>query len=172
MRRFFLALRVRVEDVTRPLPDVVQPVQCPAEGVLRQPPAGTDFQDLLEQGHRPAGVRVAPVLRRGPQQGLQQVLVVLVQQRGTAAPLRVPEGGGVEGLGVEADPLVDGLPRDAEHAGDVRGGASGVELQDGQGTPIDTGIPGLGELAAEPLALPGCQVEPAHVLASGQRRDS
>src|SRR5262245_46002937 len=71
MRRFFLALRVRVEDVTRPLPDVVQPVQGPAEGVLRQPPAGANFQDLLEQGHGPAGVRVAQILRRGPQQRLQ-----------------------------------------------------------------------------------------------------
>jgi hypothetical protein len=116
-------------------------------------------------------VRVAQVLRRAPQQRLQQVLVVLIQQRGAAAPLSVFQGRGLEGLGVEADPLVHGLPRDAEQAGDVRGRAPGVELQDGQGTPIDAGIPGLGELAAKPLALPGCQVEPAHALASGQRRD-
>src|SRR5947209_2689817 len=67
MRRFLLALGVRLQDVTRPLPDVLQPAQGAAEGVIRQPPAGADLQGLLEQGHRPAGVRVAQVLRRGPQ---------------------------------------------------------------------------------------------------------
>jgi hypothetical protein len=63
-----------------------------------------------------------------------------------------------------------GLAGDTEHAGDVGGGAAGVELQHGQGSPVDPGIAGFSELATQALALPGCQVEPAHALASGQRR--
>jgi hypothetical protein len=117
-------------------------------------------------------VGAAQVLRRGREQRFEQVLVVLVQQRVTAPPLVVLKRGGLEGLSVSAHPLVHGLPRDAEHAGDVSGRATEVELQDGQGSPIDAGVWGLGELAPEALALPGSQVEPAHALVSNQRRAS
>jgi len=115
---------------------------------------------------------VAQVLRRGREQGLQQVLVVLVQQRGTAPPLLVLERGGLEGLGEGFHPSVDRLPRYAEHAGDVRGGTAKVELQNGQGSPIETGVAGVGKLASEALSLPGGEVEPAHVFfpSSGVRR--
>jgi hypothetical protein len=79
MRRFFLALRVRVQVVAGPLPHVVQPVQRPAQRVPGDPLLRGDLQDLLEQRHCPVHVRVAEVLGRAGEEGLQQVLVVLVQ---------------------------------------------------------------------------------------------
>jgi hypothetical protein len=116
-------------------------------------------------------VGVAEVLRRGDQQQRQQALVVLVQQRRPSPARLVRQCLGTAGRGVGGHPLVDGLAGDAEHAGDVGGRPPEVELQDGQGAAEEAGVGGLRELAAEPLALPGCQVAPAHALASGQRRE-
>ncbi len=67
-------------------------------------------------------------------------------------------------LGVRLDPVVDTLTGNSEHAGDVGGGASVVELQDGKGPPKQAGIPGFRELTPKALPLPGSQVEPAHGL--------
>ena len=78
MRRFFLALRVRIQVVAGPLPDVVQPVQGPTKSVLGCPLLRGDLQGLEEQGHRPTDVRIAEVLGRGGEEGLQQVLLVLI----------------------------------------------------------------------------------------------
>src|SRR3954468_19674969 len=64
MRRFFLALGVRLQVVARPLPDVIQPVQGAAQRVARHLTPRSEFQKLLEQGDRPARVRAAQVLRR------------------------------------------------------------------------------------------------------------
>ena len=63
MRRFFLALRVRIQVVARPLPYVIQPIQRPAKSVVGYPLLRGDLQDLLEQRHRPTHVRVAEILR-------------------------------------------------------------------------------------------------------------
>ena len=41
-----------------------------------------------------------------------------------------------------------------------------VELQDGEGPPVQAGIPGLRELTPEAPPLPGSQVESAHGLPS------
>src|SRR5512135_1090666 len=65
IRRFFLALGVRIQVVAGPLPDVVQPVQSPAKRVLGDPLRRGHLQDFEEQGHRPTGVRIAEVLGRG-----------------------------------------------------------------------------------------------------------
>jgi hypothetical protein len=146
MRRFFLALGVRLQVVARPLPGVAQPAQRAAHGVFRHPPPRDDFQELLEQGDRPAHVRAAELLGREGKQGLQQALVVLVQRRVTPPPRLVPQGLGVMTLGVGPGPVVDALPGHAEHAGDVSGGAPLVELQDGQGAPQEAGVQGLLEL--------------------------
>jgi hypothetical protein len=133
MRRFFLALGARLQVVPRPLPRIIQPVQRAAQGVVRHLPPEGDFQELLEQGDRPAHVRAAELLGREGKQGPQQALVVFVQRRVAASPRLVPQGLGVMALGVGPDPVVDALPGHAEHAGDVSGGAPLVELQDGQG---------------------------------------
>jgi hypothetical protein len=170
MRRFFLALGVGVEVVAGPLAHVVQPVQRPPDGVLGDPLPRGDVQGLSEQRHRPTHVRPVELLGRDGEEGLQQVRLVLVQEGAAPPPLLVLEGRGVEGFRVRLDPVVDGLPRHAEHAGDVGGGATLVELQHGKGPPKDARLPGLVKLASEASPLPGGQVEPAHRLLLDHRR--
>jgi hypothetical protein len=119
-----------------------------------------DLQDLAEQRHRPAYVRGAEVLGRDGEEGLQQVLLVLIQQRVTPPASLVLEGRGVAVLEVSLDPIVDTLSGHTEHAG----GTTVVELQDGEGTPEEAGISGRGELTPEAPPLPGGQVESAHGL--------
>jgi hypothetical protein len=92
------------------------------------------------------------------------VLLIFVQQRVTSPACLVLERRGVVVPGVRLDPVVDSLPGYSEHTGDVGGGATMVELQDGKGTPKQAGIPGLRELTPETPPLPGSQVEPAHGL--------
>jgi hypothetical protein len=90
------------------------------------------------------------------------VLLVLIQQ-GVAPPAGlVLQRAGIVVLGVDPDPGVDRLPGDTEHAGDLGGGATMVELQDSQGLAVQAGIPGLCELTSQASPLPGSQVEPAH----------
>jgi hypothetical protein len=48
MRRFFLALGVRLQVVPRSLPHVIEPVQRAAQRVVRYLPPCGDFQELLE----------------------------------------------------------------------------------------------------------------------------
>jgi hypothetical protein len=168
MSRFFLALWVRVQVVAGPLPDIVQPVQCPAQGVIGDPLLGGDLQDLAEQRHSPAYMRVTEVLGRGGEEGLQQVLLVLIEQGMTSPAYLVLKGRGVAARAVRADPVIDALSGHSEHAGDVSSGATVVELQDGEGPPVEAGIVGLRELTTEPPPLPGSQFESAHGLLLGR----
>jgi hypothetical protein len=168
MRRFFLALRVRVQVIARPLPHIVQPVQCPAQGVLGHPLIRGDLQDLAEQGHRPTGVRIAEVLGRGGKESLQQVLLILIQQGRTPPASLVLERRGVAALEVSPHPVIDALSGHSEHASDVGGRATLVELQDGEGPPEEAGIPGLRELTTEAPPLPGSQFESAHGFLLGR----
>jgi hypothetical protein len=162
MRRFFLALGVRVQVVTRPLPDVVQPMQGPAKSVFGHPLLRGDLQDLAEQGHRPTRVRIAEALGRGGEESPQQVLLVLIQQGRTPPASLVLEGRGIAVLDVSPDPVIDTLSGHSEHASDVGGGATVVELQDGECTPVEAGISGLRELTTEAPPLPGSELESAH----------
>jgi hypothetical protein len=92
------------------------------------------------------------------------MLLVFVQQRATAPASLVLQRRRVVVLGVNLDPFVDTLPGHREHAGDIGGAATVVELQDGQGPAKQAGIRGLRELTPEAPPLPGSQVEPAHGL--------
>jgi hypothetical protein len=92
------------------------------------------------------------------------VLLVFVQQRVTSPASLVLQGRGVMVLGVSLNPIVDTPPGYSEHAGDVGGGATVVELQDGKSTPEQTGITGLRELTPKAPPLPRSQVEPTHGL--------
>jgi len=92
------------------------------------------------------------------------VLLVFVQERVTSPAFLVLKRRGVVVLGVSLDPVVDTLPGYSEHAGDVSGGATMIELQDGKCPPKQAGIPGLRELTPQASPLPGTQVEPAHRL--------
>ncbi len=90
------------------------------------------------------------------------MLLVFIQERMTSPASLVLQGRWVMVLGVNLDPFVDALPSHSEHAGEIGGTASVVELQDGEGPPKQAGIPGLRELTLEPPPLPRSQVEPAH----------
>jgi hypothetical protein len=137
-------------------------VQRPAKGGLRDAQVRGDLQGLFEQGQGPGRVRVAVILGGAGEEGLQQVFLVFIQQQVTPPAGSVLKGCGIVVLGVGLDPVVDGLPGDAEHAGDVGGGATMVEFQDSQRLSVQAGIPGLCELTPETSPLPGGQVEPAH----------
>jgi len=89
------------------------------------------------------------------EEGLQQVRLVFIQQQVTPPSGSVLKGCGIVVLSVDLDPVVDGLPGDAKHAGDIGGGATIVEFQDGQRLAVQAGIPGLCELAPETSPLPG-----------------
>jgi hypothetical protein len=102
------------------------------------------------------------ILGRLGEEGLQHVLLVVVQQRVTPPAGLVLQRGGIVVLGVGLNPGVHRLPGDAEHAGDVGGGATMVEFQDSQGLAVEAGIPGLCELTAEAPPLPRSQLESAH----------
>jgi hypothetical protein len=94
------------------------------------------------------------------------MLLVFVQERVTAPAFLVLQRRGIVVLGVNLDPAVNTLPGYSEHASDVRGAATMVELQDGEGPSKHASIVGLGELTPKALPLPGSQVEPAHELSS------
>jgi hypothetical protein len=157
-------LGVGVQDVARPLPGVVQPAQGAADGVARRHAAGAELKGVLEQGHGPAGVRVAQVLWRAFQQGQKEVLIVLVQQRLATSARLIGKGGGVTAKAVRLDPVVDALAAHAEHPGDVSRCSPVVELQHGQGAPVKENVSGSPELTPQTPPLPGCQLELAHVL--------
>jgi hypothetical protein len=169
MRRFFLALGVRVEVVTRPLPDVAQPAQGPAKGVFGHPLLRGDLQGLAEQRHRPTRVRIAEVLGRGSEEGHQRVLLVLIQQARAPPACLVLEGCGIAVLAVSPDPVIDALAGHSEHASDIGGRATVVELQHGECTPVEAGISGLHELTTEAPPLPGSELESAHGLLLDRR---
>jgi hypothetical protein len=95
------------------------------------------------------------ILGGAGEEGLQQVRLVFIQQEVTPPAGSVLKGCGIVVLSVGLDPVVDGLPGDAEHAGDIGGGATMVEFQDGQRLPVQSGIPGLCELTPETSPLPG-----------------
>jgi hypothetical protein len=92
------------------------------------------------------------------------MLLVFVQQRVTPPTSRVLEGRRVVIQGISFDPVVNALSGYSEHAGDVSNGATVVVLQDGEGPPIQAGIPRLRKLTPKPPPLPRSQVEPAHGL--------
>jgi hypothetical protein len=81
--------------------------------------------------------------------------LVFIQQQVTPPAGSVLKGCGIMVLSVGLDPIVDGLPGDAEHAGDIGSGATMVEFQDGQRLAVQAGIPGLCELTPETSTLPG-----------------
>ena len=92
------------------------------------------------------------------------MLLVFVQQRVTSPAYLILKGRRVVVLGISLDPVVDTLSGYSERAGNVGGGATVIELQDGKGTPIEAGIPRLRKLTPKAPPLPGSQVEPAHGL--------
>jgi hypothetical protein len=94
--------------------------------------------------------------------------LIFIQGRVCAPASLILKRRGIVVLRVSLDPVVDTLPCYAEHPGDVGGGATMVELQDGEGPPVEAGIVGLCELTTEAPPLPGSQFESAHRLLLGR----
>jgi hypothetical protein len=153
MRRFFLALGVRVEDVTRPLPGISQVVQLPANRRLRKaflPPA---LQVLAQQRDGPFDRLVAEVLRAPLEAGDEGRLEVLGPQAGVIAPALIDQGRRVSCLLIALDPVVDAHTAGAEHAGDFGNGAPASGFQDGQGAAEEARIGGIAQLPFQSAAL-------------------
>jgi hypothetical protein len=163
MRRFFVALGVGVEDVARPLPDVPEPVEHAPDGVVRREQARAPVQLQLKQRRGPIRVRVSELLGRLLHQGPEEPFRRFGQEA------RAPATGvvGQRSRGVVASerggPVVDALPRHAEHLGDLGGGPASVEFQHGQCPAIRTRLGDRLELSEEATALPVGQFEPAHL---------
>lgn len=92
------------------------------------------------------------------------MLLVFIQERMTSPASLVLQGRGIMILSINLDPFIDALPGHSEHAGDIGGTASVVELQYSEGPPKQVGIPSLCKLSLETPPLPRSQVEPAHGL--------
>ncbi len=154
MRLFFPPqFGIRHQGVARSLPGEVHLVQLAANRIVRGSQAGATLELLLKQRHCPGRVRVAKILGRTVQQAAQQALDALAQQRRPSRPLRVGQGGRVEGCGIGSNPVGDALASYAEHTGDVGGGATAVELKDGQGAAVQPSAGGQDQLPLQTLAL-------------------
>lgn len=64
---------------------------------------------------------------------------------------------------------MDALPGYTEHVGDLGGGSTAVEFQQGQGPPEGASVGRLIELLTELTSLPVLQFEPAHLDLLGTR---
>jgi hypothetical protein len=89
MRRFFLTQGVRIQVVARPLPHIIELPQHPAERVVGHPLLRDDLQNFRQQWHGPVAMGITQALGRPAQESLQQVLLVLIQQRPTSPALFV-----------------------------------------------------------------------------------
>lgn len=162
IRRFFLALRVRGEDVTRPLPHEVPLRQLAADGVTGGLGAGGEGQGLAEQWDRPTHVREADVLGGAVEQRPQPIEGVFIEEPGAAGASALRQGVGVCVTREGRHPVVDRLAAHAEHAGDVSGGAAVVKLEDGEDAAIVADVVGFPQVPPQALTLPGGQLKPAH----------
>jgi hypothetical protein len=162
MRRFFLALGVRGEDVPEPLPGVPEAVEGPADGVGRRLPAGPDGQGPGQQRDGPPGVRQAEVLRVPAEDGLQQVEPLVIQHAGPAGPRGVGQGGRVAGGGEGGRPVVHSLAGDPEEVGHLGGRPPAVEFEEGDGPAVHAGVGRPVPLAGQPPALGRGQAKSAH----------
>jgi len=66
--------------------------------------------------------------------------------------------GGLVGI----QPVVHGTAADAQEVGDLGDGAAGVDFEDRKGPAVHRGVARRQQLLAEPLPLPGVQVQFAH----------
>lgn len=162
MRRFFLALGVRVEDVTRPLPDVPQVVQLPANRRLRDTFLAPAPQVLAQQRDGPFDRLVAEVLRAPLEAGDEGRLEFLRPHAGVIAPALIDQGRRVSCPLIARDPMIDTHATGAERAGDLGNGAPRSGFQDGQGTAEEARIGGIAQLLFQSAALGVGQSETAH----------
>ncbi len=153
MRRFFVALGVRVEHVPRPLPDVPQVVHLPPHRRLGEALLAPALQVFAQQRDGPFDRLVAELLRPPLEGGDEGRLEFLGPQGGVVAPALVGQGGRVSRLLVPGDPVVDAHAARAQQAGDLGDGAPGGGLQDGEGAAEKAGVRGGAQLLLKSAAL-------------------
>ena len=135
-------VRVRVQDVARPFPDVTQGMQLAAHRGIAESGQTPVSQMRLEQWDGPRRGLVAEVIRRLVQGGPQDGLGVLVPFRGPACAVMGDQGtwGGMMSVG--RDPTVDRAATDTEPDGDLGDGAAPVEFEQTEGTTVGAQIVG------------------------------
>lgn len=108
-------------------------------------------------------MRIAEILRGSAHQRRQEPFGPLDQDGRAPAPVPIAEHRGVRFPEEGRGPVVDALPGDTEHVGDLGGGATAVEFQHGQGPPVGASVSRLIELLTELTSVPGLELEPAHL---------
>jgi hypothetical protein len=112
---------------------------------------------LAQQRDGPLDGLVAEVLRPPRESGREGRLEFLGPQAGVIAPALVGQGSRVSRLLIALDPVVDAHATGAEHPGDLSDRAAVGRLQDSEGAPEESGIPGLAQLLFESASLGGGQ---------------
>ena len=110
MRRFLVALGVRVQDVSRPLPDVPEPGQHAPDGVVGRERARAPLQLLLKQRRGPVGVRIPEFLRRLFHQGSEEPLRRLGQESRASGQLSNVVDGDSQAAGCFLTPSTKTVP--------------------------------------------------------------
>jgi hypothetical protein len=112
---------------------------------------------------------IAEVLWGPAHQRPQESFGQLGQDGRAPVPVHVAEDRRVRLTDEVRGPVVDALPGDAEHVGDLGGGATAVEFQQREGPPVRTSVRRFIELLTELTSLPVLEFEPAHLgLLSGR----
>jgi hypothetical protein len=137
-------------------------VQFPADRVFGERLAGTTQHLLLQEGDRPIVREVAPLVRRGLQQGLQHSDSVLRPQRRAADAILVDQVSDLPLLAEAVDPVVDALTADVQVPSHFLHGPSLIDFEDCQQAPIQAGIAGAAELLSQLATFIRSQVELAH----------
>jgi hypothetical protein len=94
--------------------------------------AGTTQQLFLQQGDGPIVGKVAPLVRRGTEQGPQPGDPFLRPQRRATDAILVNQASDLPLLAETVDPVVDTLAADVQEASQFAHGSSLIEFKDGQ----------------------------------------
>jgi hypothetical protein len=115
-------------------------------------------------------MRIAEILRGPAHQQRQESFGLLGQEGRAPAAVHVAEHGRVRFTDEIRSPVVDTLPGDAQHVGDLGGGPAAVEFQHGQGPPVGASVGRFVELMTELTSLPVLEFESAHLGLLWDRR--
>jgi hypothetical protein len=108
-------------------------------------------------------MRIAEILRGLAHQRRQEFFGPLDQNGGSPAAIPIAEHCGVRFTEEGGGPVVDALPGDTEHVGDLGDGPATVEFQHGEGPLVGASLSRLIELLTELTSLPVLEFEPAHL---------
>jgi hypothetical protein len=137
-------------------------VQFPAYRVFGERLAGAAQQLLLQQGNRPIVGKVAPLIRRGRQQGPQDGDALLRPQRRATDAVPVNQVRELPLLAETIDPVGDALAADVQEASHFVHWSPLIDFEDCQQALIQAGIAGVVQLLSQLAAFIRSQAELAH----------